>query len=159
MALAKNFKPEGTHALTPHLTVQGAAQAMEFYKKAFGAVEVARMAEPSGIVMHAEMRIGDSPFYLNDEFPQMGARGPKSIGGTSVTLHLYVPDCDAVYKQAIAAGATVKRPLTDMFWGDRYGQVEDPHGHVWSIATTKETLTEAEVWERMKQSMAPQSQS
>jgi uncharacterized glyoxalase superfamily protein PhnB len=157
MAVAKSYKPEGTHTLTPHLTVQGAARAMEFYKQAFGAVEIARMADPSGVVMHAEMQIGDSRFYLNDEFPDMGARGPKSIGGTAVTLHLYVPDCDALYKQALAAGATAKRPVADMFWGDRYGQVEDPYGHMWSVVTHKETLSEAEVWERMKQSMAQPS--
>src|SRR5438093_11621582 len=150
MAKAKHYATEGAHTITPHLTVKGAAQAMEFYKRAFGATEVARMAEPNGIVMHAEMKIGDSFFYLNDEFPQMGAKSPLSLGGSPVTIHLFVPDSDAVYNQALAAGAKVKMPLADMFWGDRYGQVTDPFGHDWSIATHKEDLTRDEVMERAK---------
>jgi uncharacterized glyoxalase superfamily protein PhnB len=158
MAQAKSYKPEGTHTLTPYLTVAGAAQAIEFYKKAFGAKEIARMGDPSGTIMHAEMQIGDSQFYLCDEFPQMGSRGPKSIGGTAVTMHLYVPDCDAIFKQATAAGADPKRPPADMFWGDRYCVIEDPYGHKWGIATAKETLTHDEVMEHAKREMASQAQ-
>ncbi len=150
MEKAKHYAPEGQRSITPHLTVKGAQQAMEFYTKAFGAKQGGVMADPGGTVWHAEMQIGDSMFYLNDEFPDMGAKSPKAIGGTPVTIHLFVPDCDATFKQAIAAGAIEKMPLMDQFWGDRYGTVEDPYGHRWAIATHKEDLTEPEIWERMK---------
>ncbi|WP_317205213.1 VOC family protein [Janthinobacterium sp.] len=127
--------PEGMHSITPHLVIDGAADAIAFYKRAFGAVEAGRMAGPDGKLMHAMLRIGDSPLMLVDEFPQWGSVGPKTLKGSPVTIHLYVEDADAVFAQALAAGATVKMPLQDMFWGDRYGVLDDPFGHHWSIAT------------------------
>jgi len=155
MAKAKNPIPEGLHTITPHLTVKGAAQAIEFYKKAFGAVERNRMADPKGLIMHASLKIGESSFFLNDEIPgQEEAHSPSQLSGTTVILNLYVPDCDKVFNQAIAAGAKSVMPLADQFWGDRYGQLKDPYGHVWSIATHKEDLTPAEMEERGKQAMA-----
>jgi uncharacterized glyoxalase superfamily protein PhnB len=139
--------------------VKGAAQALEFYKKAFGATERARMAGPGGMIMHASMRIGDSSFFLNDEIPQPGGTvAPTTLKGTSVVLNLYVADCDKLYNQAVSAGARATMPLADQFWGDRYGQVTDPYGHVWSIATRKEDLTPAEMEERGRQFMASMPQ-
>ena len=134
--------PEGMHTLTPHLICAGAAEAIDFYRRAFGAVETSRMPGPDGKLIHAAVRIGDSALMLVDEMPQWGALGPKARGGTSVTIHLYVQDVDASFAQAVAAGATVTMPLADMFWGDRYGQVEDPFGHRWSLATHKQDLSE-----------------
>ena len=122
--------PKHMHSITPHLVCDGAAEAIEFYKKAFGAVEGGRMQTPDGKIMHAEVRIGDSTVMLVDEFPDYGSIGPKKLNGSSpVTIHLYVPDVDRVFEQAIAAGATVRMPLDNQFWGDRYGQVVDPFGH------------------------------
>jgi uncharacterized glyoxalase superfamily protein PhnB len=147
--------PEGFHSLTPHLTVEGAAAAIEFYKKAFGAVELGRMAAQDGKrLMHAMIRIGDSMLMLADAFPEMGSKGPKALGGSSVTVHLYVPDSDKVFAQAVAAGATVAMPIADMFWGDRYGVVADPFGHRWSIATKKKDLTPEEMGAAAKAAMA-----
>jgi uncharacterized glyoxalase superfamily protein PhnB len=143
--------PEGFHTITPHLVVDGAAAAIEFYQKAFGAKENARMPSPDGKIMHAEIAIGDSLLMLNDEFPDWGKRGPRSLGGSAVTIHLYVEDADAVMQRAIQAGAKVTMPLQDMFWGDRYGQVEDPYGHRWSIATHKEDVSFGEMERRAKQ--------
>lgn len=140
--------PEGYHAITPYLSVKGAAKAMDFYRRAFGAAEVMRMAQPDGRVGHAEMRIGDSRFMLADEFPEMDFRSPASFGGSPVHLHLYVEDCDAVVKQAVAAGARVVRPVQDQFYGDRSGTVADPYGHVWHVATHKEDLTLEEIGRR-----------
>jgi uncharacterized glyoxalase superfamily protein PhnB len=140
--------PDGYRSLTPHLVLRDAAATMEFYKQAFGAEELARMPGPGGKIMHAEMRIGDSKFMMNDEFPEMGARAPISIGGSPVNIHLYVPDADASFERAVAAGAKVKMPLADQFWGDRYGCVEDPSGHVWSIATHQEDLSSDQIAER-----------
>ncbi len=150
--MAKQAKaiPEGFHTVTPHLIIKGASEAIEFYKKAFGAEEVARMPGPGGTVMHAEIRIGDSPIMLNDEFPSFGKTGPKSIGGTPVTIHLYVNDVDALFDRAVKAGAKVTMPIADMFWGDRYGQIEDPFGHQWSLATHKEDVTPEECMRRAK---------
>ncbi len=142
--------PEGFRTVTPHLIIKDASAAIEFYKKAFGAEEILRMPGPGGSVMHAEMRIGDSPIMLNDEFPDYGKRGPKSIGGTPVTIHLYVNDVDAAFDRAVKAGAKVTMPLADMFWGDRYGTLEDPFGHQWSLATHKEDLSGEEIAERAK---------
>jgi PhnB protein len=142
--------PEGFHTVTAHLTVKGAGGAIEYYKKAFGAEELFRMPGPNGTIMHSEIRIGDSTIMVNDEFPEHGARGPASIGGSPVTLHLYVPDVDAVFDRAVKAGAKVLMPVTDMFWGDRYGQVEDPYGHRWSVATHTEDLTPEETMARAK---------
>ncbi|HET6371675.1 MAG TPA: VOC family protein [Candidatus Polarisedimenticolia bacterium] len=142
--------PEGFHTVTPHLIVKGAAAAIDFYKKAFGAEEIHRMPGPDGSVMHAEIKIGDSRLMINDEFPSYGKLGPKSIGGSPVTLHLYVTDVDALFDRAVKAGAKATMPLADMFWGDRYGQVEDPYGHQWSLGTHKEDLTPEETIARMK---------
>jgi uncharacterized glyoxalase superfamily protein PhnB len=144
-----NPVPEGFRTLTPHLIIQDAGAAIEFYKKAFGAEELLRMNGPDGSsVMHAEIRIGDSALMIAEEYPQMGYRGPKAIGGSPVTLHLYVPDVDAAMKRAAAAGAEITMPVADMFWGDRYGKLKDPFGHEWSIATHKEDLTPEQCAER-----------
>jgi PhnB protein len=141
--------PTGFHTLTPHLTVKGADQAIEFYKNAFGAEEIARMPGPDGkSIMHAELKIGDSRLFLCDEYPEMGSKGPQGLGGTPVTLHVYVEDADSFFNQAVAAGAQVNMPLEDMFWGDRYGQVIDPFGHRWSVASHKEDLTPEEIGTR-----------
>ena len=133
--------PDGMHSLTPHLTCAGAASAIEFYKKAFNAVETSRMPGPDGKLIHASVRIGDSALMLVDEMPQWGALGPTARGGTSVTIHLYVDDVDASFAQAVAAGGKVTMPVSDMFWGDRYGQLEDPFGHRWSLATHTHDLS------------------
>lgn len=145
--------PEGMHSVTPHLTCAGAAEAIEFYKKAFGAIEMGRMPGPGGKLMHAQLRIGDSPIMLVDEFPEWGGKGPKALGGTPVAIHLYVPDADAVFKTAVAAGATVKMEMADMFWGDRYGVVIDPFGHMWSIATHIKDMTPEEMAQAGKAAM------
>jgi PhnB protein len=151
--------PDGAHSLTPHLTVEGAADAIEFYKKAFDAKELVRMPGPDGKrLAHASLRIGDSNLMLVDAAPEWGNRGPKALGGTPVTVHLYVEDCDAVFGKAVAAGATVVMPLADMFWGDRYGVLADPFGHHWSIATHKQDLTPAQVAEAGKAAMANMGQ-
>jgi uncharacterized glyoxalase superfamily protein PhnB len=145
--------PEGFHTVTPHLLCAGALDAHEFYKKAFGAVEIGRMPGPGGKIMHAEIRIGDSRLMLADAFPEYGSNGPLALKGTPVFIHLYVNDADAVFQQAVAAGARPIMPLADMFWGDRYGQVEDPFGHRWSIATHKRDLTMEQMQEGMQQMM------
>jgi PhnB protein len=140
--------PEGYHTATPHMIVKGAAEAIEFYKKAFGATELFRMAQPDGRIGHAQIKIGDSLIMLADEFPEKGARGPQSFGGSPVSFYLYVEDADAVFVQAIAAGAQVKQPLTDQFYGDRTGGVTDPFGHSWYIATHKEDVAPEELAKR-----------
>ena len=127
--------PDGMHTVTPHLICAGAADAIEFYKKAFNAVEIGRMASPQGKLLHGLIRIGDSKVMLVDEFPDWGSFGPKSLKGSPVTLHLYVEDVDAFVAHAAAAGAKITMPLQDMFWGDRYCKLEDPFGHQWSVAT------------------------
>ncbi len=145
--------PAGYHSLTPSLTVRNAAEAIEFYKRAFGAQELARMTAPDGkSIWHAELQIGDSRLMLNDEFPDMdGSKAPPTVGGTPVNLHLYVPDADAVFNAAVAAGATVTMPLADMFWGDRYGRLLDPYGHDWAIATHIEDPSEEEMMQRVQE--------
>jgi PhnB protein len=145
--------PEGYHSVTPYLIVNDAAGAITFYKKAFGATEVMRMAAPGGRVGHAELKIGDSRIMLADEFPDMGARSPKAIGGTPVSLHLYVEDVDAVAKRASDAGAKEVRPVKDQFYGDRLGTVEDPSGHVWHISTHVEDVPTDELKRRAEQAM------
>jgi PhnB protein len=127
--------PNGMHTVTPHLICAGAADAIEFYKKAFNAVELTRMPGQDGKLLHASVRIGDSVIMLTDEMPAYGALGPNSLKGSPVTIHLYVGDVDTFAAQAVAAGAKVRMPVADMFWGDRYGQLEDPFGHRWSVAT------------------------
>jgi PhnB protein len=140
--------PDGYHSLTPYLICDGAADAIEYYKKAFGAIELFRM-DHEGKVGHAELKIGDSPFMLADEYPQMGYRSPKALGGTPVSIMIYVEDVDSVYRQAIDAGATEVKPLQDQFYGDRSGTLTDPFGHVWTIATHKEDVTMEEMNRRM----------
>jgi PhnB protein len=147
--------PEGFHTLTPHLIVKGASQAIEFYKKAFGAEEIVRMPWPDGqSVMHAELKIGDSRLFLADEFPKMGSLGPQGTAGTPIGIHVYVEDVDAAFNSAVAAGAQVRMPVADMFWGDRYGIVVDPFGHRWSFATHKEDLTPEEIGKRAQTAFA-----
>ena len=137
--------PDGMHSLTPHLVCADAAAAIEFYKTAFGAVELSRLPGAHGKLMHAAVRIGDSVLMLVDEMPEHGALGPTSLKGSPVTIHLYVTDVDAAVAQAVAAGAKITMPVTDMFWGDRYGQLEDPFGHRWSVATHTRDTTLAEM--------------
>jgi PhnB protein len=137
--------PAGYHTVTPYLICKDAAGAIEFYKKALGATELLRMADPTGKIGHAEIRIGDSALMLADEFPEMGARGPQSLGGTSVSLLVYVEDVDARFAQAVAAGGRVLREIRDQFYGDRSGTLADPYGHVWTIATHKEDLSPEEM--------------
>jgi PhnB protein len=147
--------PPGYHTVTPYLTVKGAAQAIEFYKRAFGAQEVERMPGPDGkSVMHAELKIGDSIVMLSDEFPQMGTRSPQTLGGSSGYLFLYVSDVDAAFKRAVDAGAKATMPPADMFWGDRFAKVSDPFGHEWGMATHKEDLSPEEIRKRGQAEMA-----
>jgi PhnB protein len=140
--------PKGYHTATPYLIIKGAAKAIEFYKKAFGAAEVMRMTQPDGRVGHAEIKIGDSLIMLADEFPEMGARSPQSLGGSPVSILLYVQDVDALTSQAITAGAKVVRPVKDQFYGDRSGSLEDPFGHQWHIATHVEDVPPEEMKKR-----------
>lgn len=141
--------PEGFHTVTPHLVVDGAAKALDFYKQAFGAEEICRMPMPDGSkLMHAEMRIGDSPVMLADEFPDWKCFGPSTLGGSSVTIHVYVNDVDKAFDRAVKAGATPEMPPADMFWGDRYCKVADPFGHKWSLATHIEDPTPEQMAER-----------
>ena len=140
--------PKGYHAVTPYLSVKGAASAIAFYKKAFGAKEIMRMPAPGGTIGHAEIQIGDSHIMLADEYPEMNFRSPQAIGGTPVAINLYVQDVDRVVEKAIAAGAKVLRPVTDQFYGDRSGSLEDPFGHVWHVATHKEDIPMRELKKR-----------
>ena len=142
--------PDGMHSVTPHLICAGAADAIEFYKKAFGAVDLGRLPGPKGRLMHAAIRIGDSTVMLVDEMPEWGAFGPKSLRGSPVTIHLYVQDVDASVARAVAAGAKITMPLDDMFWGDRYCKVEDPFGHHWSIATHIREVSPEEMQQAMQ---------
>ena len=141
--------PTGYHSVTPYLVVRGAAKAIEFYKAAFGAVELFRLEMEGGKMGHAEIKIGDSCVMLADEFPDMGALGPESIGGTPVSLLIYMPEVDKVFARALAAGATQKKPVQDQFYGDRSGMLTDPFGHSWSIATHIEDVSPEEMTRRM----------
>jgi uncharacterized glyoxalase superfamily protein PhnB len=142
--------PDGFHTITPHLIVSDGAKAIEFYKKAFGAQENERFLTPDGkAVMHAQLKIGSSMLMLGSEHPPE-CLSPKSRGGTSVSLYLYVENADAAFDRAVKAGCTVKMPMSDQFWGDRYGQVEDPFGHQWAFATHKQDLTKEQVAENAK---------
>ena len=147
--MSVKFKPDGYHTVTPYLIIQGASKAIEFYKQAFGATELMRLDAPGGTIGHAEIKIGDSIIMLADEHPEMGYRGPQALGGSPICLMLYVEDSDAMFAQAIAAGGTVQKPIQDQFYGDRSGQLVDPFGHVWTIATHKEDLTPAEINARL----------
>jgi PhnB protein len=140
--------PDGYRTATPYLIVKGAAEAIEFYKRAFGATELLRMADPKGRVGHAEIRIGDSVIMLADEYPEMGHRGPRSLGGSSVSILLYLEDVDTVFERALKAGARAQRPVQNQFYGDRSGTLEDPFGHVWTIATHVEDVPEEELKRR-----------
>ena len=149
--------PEGYNAVTPYLAVDDAAQAIDFYKQAFGAKERVRMEAPGGKIGHAELEIGDSLVMLSDALPQFSTRPPKELGGTSVSVFMYVEDVDAVVKQAVDAGATVTMEVEDQFWGDRFGSVTDPFGHLWSVATHVEDVAPEEMAERAKAAMAAMS--
>jgi PhnB protein len=146
--------PDGYRTITPYLAVDDAAEAIEYYKKAFGAKERARMDAPGGKIGHAELEIGDSLVMLSDALPQFSTRPPKELGGTSASIFMYVEDVDAVVKQAVDAGATVTMEIEDQFWGDRFGSVQDPFGHLWSIATHVEDVPPEEMAERAKEAMA-----
>ncbi len=161
--MSKKVKPipEGYHTLTPFLSIKGASKAIEFYKQAFGAIELECHRFEDGRVMHAAIQIGDSRAMLADEFPEnkCGISSPQNLKGTTAVFHLYVSDADAAFDKAVKAGAKVKMPLADMFWGDRYGQLEDPFGHIWAIATHIADKNEEEVQEGAKQCMKPSNRS
>jgi len=143
--------PEGYHSITPYLVISGAAKAIDWYKQAFGAQQTLRMEDPTtGKIGHAELKIGDSYIMLADEYPDMGYRSPKSLGGAGISLLLYVKDVDGTVKQAVDAGAKLERPLQDQFYGDRTGTIQDPFGHVWTIATHIEDVSPEEMLERSK---------
>jgi len=142
--------PEGYHSVTPYLIIRNAAEAIEFYKKAFGAIELFRFPAPGGKIGHAEIKIGDSPIMLADEYPDMGYKGPQSLNGSPVSLMIYIEDVDTVFNRAIDAGATVKEAVQDKFYGDRSGTLTDPFGYVWHIATHKEDVSSDEMERRAK---------
>jgi PhnB protein len=148
--MANNVKPvpEGFHTITAHLSVRGADKAIEFYTNAFGAQVIGVHHTPDGKVMHGMLKIGDSFLMLADEFPGMGTPAPQTLGGSAVVLNIYVDDVDGLWKQAVSAGATVTMPLADQFWGDRYGQIKDPFGHNWALASRKENITPEEMERR-----------
>lgn len=148
MSTAPSYTPKGYHTATPYLVVARGAEALDFYRRAFNATEIMRLDMPGGKIAHAEIQIGDSRIMLADEFPEWDALSPKTIGGTPVSLMLYVPDCDAMTAQAVKAGAKLTMPCADQFYGDRCGKIEDPFGHKWSIATHKEELTPEEIGKR-----------
>jgi PhnB protein len=155
MAGKTNYIPEGYHTATPYLIVSEAVAAIEFYKKALGATEVLRFAQPDGKIGHAEIKIGDSTIMLADEFPDMGARSPKSLGGTPVSIMIYVRDVDAIVRDAVTAGAKLTRAVEDKFYGDRSGTVTDPFGHQWHIATHKEDVSAEELQRRAATAREP----
>jgi PhnB protein len=140
--------PDGYHTIIPYLSIKGAAAAIEFYKKAFGATESMRLAQPDGRIGHAELQLGDSRVMLADEFPDMDFRSPLSMGGSPVHIHLYVDDVDAVVSRAVGAGAKVIRPVQNQFYGDRTGTVADPYGHIWHVATHTEDISPDEIRKR-----------
>src|SRR2546429_5264737 len=142
--------PEGYHSVTPYLIIRGASQALDFYKKAFGAVELFRFPTPDGKIGHAEIKIGDSPVMLADEHPDMGYKSPRTLGGSPVSIMVYVEDVDTIFNRAVSAGATVQQAIEDKFYGDRSGTLEDPFGHVWHLATHKEDVSPEEMQRRMK---------
>jgi PhnB protein len=143
--------PSGMHSVTPHLVCAGAAKAIDFYKKAFGATEEARMPGPDGRLMHAAVKIGDSTVMLADEMPEWGSLAPTSLKGSPVTIHLYVEDADRFVERAAKAGAKVTMPVSEQFWGDRYGKIEDPFGHHWSVATHVRDVSPEDMKKAMKE--------
>jgi len=159
MAVSAKPIPEGFHTVTPALVVRDAAKAIDFYKKALGAQELVHIPSPDGKIMHAELKIGDSIIFLSDEMPMPGSvKSPQSLGGSTCTLNVYVPNVDDVFKQAIAAGGKESMPVADQFWGDRYGTLVDPFGYSWGIATHKEDLSPAEMRERSQKFFASMAQ-
>jgi uncharacterized glyoxalase superfamily protein PhnB len=154
MAEKVNAIPDGYHSVTANLVIKGASEAIDWYKQALGAQELYRMPGPDGRLMHAEIKIGDSVIMLTDEMPEMGGKGPETLGGTPVSLMIYCKDCDALFNRAVGAGASVRMPLEDAFWGDRWGMVTDPFGHVWSIGTRKKNLSVPEMKAAMDEFMA-----
>jgi PhnB protein len=157
MSKAKSTVPEGLHTITPHLTLDNAAQTIDWYKKALGAEELRRSAGPDGKILHAELKIGNSHFMLNDVMG--GGKGPKAYGGSPASFWVYVDDCDALFNRAVAAGATVQMPLDNQFWGDRAGAFADPEGISWWVATRKEDLTTEEIQQRFAEFMKQMSQT
>jgi PhnB protein len=149
--MATNVKPipEGYHSVTPYLIIKGAADAIEYYKKSFGATELFRMPTPDGKIGHAELKIGDSPIMWSDEHPDLGHVGPQTLGGTPVGIMIYVDDVDTIYKRAISGGGQEIKPLQDQFYGDRSGTLKDPFGHMWTVATHVEDVAPAEMEKRM----------
>jgi PhnB protein len=147
--MAVKAVPDGYHAVTPYLIIKGAAAAIDYYKRAFGATEIMRMPDPQGRIGHAEIRIGDSVIMLADEHQEMGYRAPGTIGGTTVSIVLYVEDVDAVFDRAIKAGGKAQRPVADQFYGDRMGTLEDPFGHVWTVGSHIEDVSPEEMKRRM----------
>jgi PhnB protein len=158
MATKAKAIPEGYHTVTPHLVVRGGTKALEFYNKAFGAETRGVFAGPGGKIMHAEMKIGDSIIMLSDEAPEMGSKGPQSLGGCPGGVFLYVENVDAAFKRATDAGATANMPPQDMFWGDRFSKVTDPFGHLWAMATHIEDVTPEEMKKRGEAFMAQMAQ-
>lgn len=150
MARATRPVPEGFHTITPYIIARDANAAIEFYKRAFGAEELSRSAAPNGLILNAQIRIGDSILMLMDESQEWGSKSPLALGGSPTIIHLYVEDVDAVFNQATRAGAKVTMPLGDQFWGDRYGMVTDPYGHTWSIATHTEDVSPQEIAQRQE---------
>jgi len=150
--------PQGYRSITPYLTLNDAARAIDFYKRAFGAQEVMRMEGPGGKIGHAEIKIGDSMIMLADEMPASSSRSPQSLGATTGGVFLYVENVDTVFNQAVSAGAQVEAPIADMFWGDRYGRLKDPFGHSWSVATHKEDVAPAEMKKRMEEATQKMAQ-
>jgi len=153
MQMTVSFQPEGYQSVTPYLVVKNAAEALDFYAKAFGAKELMRLQDPGGKVMHAEFQVGDSRIMIADECPEMSALSPQTVGGSPVNFCIYVENCDEVFQQALAAGGKEKRPVQDQFYGDRSGTLEDPFGHTWTIATHKEDLTQEEIEQRAAEMM------
>jgi len=154
MAEKVNPIPAGYHTVTVNLVIKGASKAIDWYMQALGAQELYRMPGPDGRLMHAEIKIGDSVVMLTDEMPEMGSKGPLTLGGTAGSLMIYCDDCDGLFNRAVAAGASVRMPLEDAFWGDRWGMVTDPFGHVWSFATRKKNLSVSEMKSAMDVFMA-----
>lgn len=150
--MSKNAKPipDGHRTVTPYLAIRNAAHALDFYKRAFGATETFRLMMPDGRVGHAEIRLGDSIVMLSDEFPEYGGKAPQTLGGSPVNIHLYVEDVDAFVERAVAAGAVERKPIMDQFYGDRSGQLEDPFGHLWWVATHQEDVGLAELQKRVQ---------